>query len=135
MASTLCTSSVLGVLKDLDGITTGRGDLWEPAEPSQEIDWDKWDYETDENLQDRRLAALLGGYEPATGSFVNSTEHLIVEDVSADDYGGACGSGSLGVINWCCFPLGPGARTVTFFRPDTDESHFVIAGGRIEQGQ
>ncbi len=117
-----------------DGITTGRGDLWEPAEPSQEIDWDKWDYETDENLQDRRMAALLGGYDPVTGSFVNSTEHLIVEDVCADDYGGASIRLS-GGYKLVLFPAGTRGEDWRVFRPDTYESHFVVAGGRIEQGQ
>lgn len=115
-----------------DGITTGRSDLWQPAEPSQEIDWDQWDYEKDENLQDRRFAALLGGYDPATGSFVNATEHLIVEDVCADDYGGAAIRFS-GGYKLVLFPAGTRGEDWRVFRPDTDDSHFVVAGGRIEQ--
>src|SRR5262245_25598399 len=46
-----------------DGIVTGRTDLWEPAEPGKEINWDTWDYDEDENLQDRRVGALLGTFD------------------------------------------------------------------------
>jgi hypothetical protein len=115
-----------------DGIITGRSDLWEPAEPSQEIDWDTWDYDKDENLQDRRFSSLLGGYDPATGSFVNQTEHLIVEDVCADDYGGAAIrlSGSYKLV---LFPAGVRGEDWRVFRPDNNEPHFVVAGGRIEE--
>jgi hypothetical protein len=116
-----------------DGIVTGRGDLWEPAEPSQEIDRETWDYERDQNLQDRRFSALLQGYDdPATGSFVNQTEHLIVEDVSADDYGGAAIRLS-GGYKLVLFPAGSRGEDWRVFRPGATESHFVVAGGRIIQ--
>jgi hypothetical protein len=33
------------------------------------------------------------------------------------------------------FPAGTRGEDWRVFRPDTDDSHFVVAGGRIEQGQ
>jgi hypothetical protein len=115
-----------------DGIITGRCDLWEPAEPSTAIDRDGWDYEADENLQDRRLSVLLGGYDPATRSFVNRTAHLVVEDVRADGYGGAAIRFS-GGYQLVLFPAGTRGEDWRVFRPGTDEPHFVVVGGSIEQ--
>jgi hypothetical protein len=115
-----------------DRIIMGRCDLWEPAEPSAENNRDTWDYDGDENLQDRRLAGLLGGYDPATRSFVNQTEQLVVEDVHADDYGGAAIRFS-GGYQLVLFPAGTRGEDWRLFRPGTDEPHFVVAGGSIEQ--
>jgi hypothetical protein len=42
------------------GIITGRLDLWKPVEEREAIDWDTWDYQENENLQDRHLCTLLG---------------------------------------------------------------------------
>jgi hypothetical protein len=113
-----------------EGIVTGRADLWEPAEPSPEIDWDTWDYERDENLQDRRLAALLAGYDPETRSFVNEADYLVVEDVQADDCGGAV-IWLTGGYRLALFPAGTRGEDWRVFRPGTGGPHFVVAGGSI----
>jgi len=37
-----------------EGIVAGRLDLWQPAADSPGIDWETWDYDENENLQDHR---------------------------------------------------------------------------------
>jgi hypothetical protein len=112
-------------LEGPDGILTGHSDLWELAEASEGVDWG-------ENLQDRQLGTLLGGYDPATRSFVNQTEHLVVEGVQADNCGGATIQLS-GGYRLVLFPAGARGEDWRLFRPGTDEPHFVIAGGRVEE--
>jgi hypothetical protein len=114
-----------------DGILTGLSDLWEPAEVSENVDWDSWHYDRDENLQDRQLGTLLGSYDPATRSFVNQTEYLVVEEVRADNCGGATIRLS-GGYRLVLFPAGIRGEDWRLFRPGTDEPHFVVAGGRVE---
>jgi hypothetical protein len=118
-------------LEGPEGIITGRSDLWEPAEDVSGIDWDTWDYDENENLQDRRIGELLGGYDPETRSFVNETDRLIVETVQGDAYGGASLMLS-GGFRLVIFPAGTRAEDWRLFRPGADEAHFVIAGGRAE---
>jgi hypothetical protein len=113
------------------GIVTGRLDLWDPADEGEDIDWDTWDYDRNENLQDRRLGALLGGEDPETRSFVNRTGHLVVEAVEADDCGGAV-IGLSGGYRLVLFPAGACGEDWRILRPDAGEPHFVVAGGRIE---
>lgn len=113
------------------GIVTGRADLWEPADAGQEIDWGSWDYENNKNLQDRRLSELLRGYDDATRSAVNETEEFVVEAVDADDCGGVVVTMS-GGYRLLLFPAGTRGEDWRFFRPETEEDHFVITGGRIE---
>jgi hypothetical protein len=117
-----------------DGILTGRSDLWQPAEASEEVDWDTWHYERNENLQDRKLGTLLGSHDPATRSFVNQTEHLVVEEVRADNCGGVTIQLS-GGYRLVLFPAGIRGEDWRLFRPDTDEPHFVVAGGRVETAE
>jgi hypothetical protein len=114
------------------GIVTGRWDLWELAEDRADIDWDTWDYADDENLQDRLVGNFLGGYDPQTRSSINETENLVVEAVSADLYGGAIIMLS-GGYRLVLFPAGTKGEDWRIFRLQTDEPHFVIAGGRIEE--
>ena len=114
-----------------DGIVTGRSDLWEPADLPEKLDRDLWDYETNENLQDRRIGQLLGAYDPKTRSWVNSTRHLVVEAVEADDFGGAVLSLS-GGYRIAIFPSGSTGEDWRFFRPSFS-GHFVVAGGRVEE--
>lgn len=114
-----------------DGIVTGRSDLWEPADQDKEIDWDTWNYEDGENLQDHRVGALLKGYDPKTRSFVNETESLIVEAIDADDFGGVAISLS-GGYRLVLFPSGSVGEDWRLFQPSSDPKHFVIAGGAVE---
>jgi hypothetical protein len=78
------------------------------------------------------LYALLGGYDPATRSLVNHTEHLVIEAVRADDYGGAAIQFS-GGYQLVLFPAGTRGEDWRLFRPGIDEPHFVVVGGGIEQ--
>ena len=68
-------------------VFVGASDLWEPADPNEEIDWSTWDYEKDENLRDSRLQQLLNGVCSATGSSRNETDILVVESVLVDSTG------------------------------------------------
>lgn len=86
-----------------DGIVTSRTDLWQPADPDANIDWDTWDCDKDENLQDLRIASLLGGYDAATRSLIHATDLLVVEGVDPDEYGGATISGGYRLV---LFPSG-----------------------------
>jgi len=121
-------------LEGPDGILTGRDDLWQPAETIEDADWDSWHYERNKNLQDRQLGALLGGHDPVTRSFVNQTEHLVVGEVRADNCGGVMILLS-GGYRLVLFPAGLRGEDWRFFRPGTEEPHFVIAGGRINTSE
>jgi len=62
---------------------------------------------------------------------VNQTEHLVVEAVRADNYGGVTIQLS-GGYRLVLFPAGSRGEDWRFFRPDTDGPHFVVADGRVE---
>ena len=114
-----------------DHIVTGQRDLWEPLVVTDDFDWEAWDYEKGDNLQDHRLASLLGGYDPATKSLVNDGSLLVVESVDADGHGGvtlALSGGYLLLI----FPAGSRGEDWRVFQRGTESPHFVIAGGAIE---
>jgi hypothetical protein len=114
-----------------NGIVTGRLDLWEPVAEEENVDSADWDYDHNENLQDARLGTLLAGYDPATRSLVNKTEHLVVQDVHADHCGGATIELS-GGYRLQLFPAGTRGEDWRVFRPGRGEPHFVVAGGGIE---
>jgi len=117
------------------GIVTGFDDLWEPAgEVGDDFDWDAWGDEKHDNLQDKRLGELLGGYDEKTHSFVNQTGVLTVEDVQTDSYGGAILKLS-GGYRLVLFPTGTRREDWRCFRPDTEGPHFVLSGGRVERGE
>jgi hypothetical protein len=113
------------------GIITGRLDLWEPAKEDEDVDWDRWSYHQNENLQDARIAVLLGGYDPETKSHINLTDLLVVKEVAADDCGGATITLS-GGYRLVLFPAGTRGEDWRIFRPRVEEPHFVIARGKIE---
>jgi len=114
-----------------EGIVTGRSDLWAAAKAGDDMDWDTWHYDKNENLQDRRIGEWLGGRDPLTGSFVNETGSLVVEAVRADVYGGAVIQLS-GGYELVLFPGGSTGEDWRLFRPGSDEPHFVIVGGKVE---
>ena len=118
-------------LEDENGIITGRSDLWEPAEITPDIDWDTWRYDKNENLQDKLIAALLGGYDPETRSFVNNGDLLVVEGIHTDNYGGVTISLS-GGYRLVIFPAGSQSEDWRLLGPDNESHHFVISGGKIE---
>jgi hypothetical protein len=114
------------------GIVTGWLDLWEPAEETgDDFDWETWAEEKKDNLQEKRLGELLGGYDEKTHSVENVTESLVVEDVQTDAYGGAVLklSGSYRLV---LFPAGSRSEDWRIFRPQSDGPHFVVAGGKVE---
>lgn len=119
-------------LEDGNGIITGRSDLWEPAEDTSNIDWDIWDYDKNENLQDKLIADVLGGYDPDTRSFVNNGSYLIVEDIFTDNYGGVILflSGGYRLVIFPAGSEGEDWRLLT--GPGSGGHHFVISGGKIE---
>lgn len=119
-------------IESLDGIVTGRTDLFEPAEADAEVDWDTWDYEKEENLQDCQIGKLLGGYDNETRSFVNQTERFVVEEVLADQFGGIiiALSGNYRVV---LFSSGSRGEDWRLFQPNNLDSHFVICGGQVEE--
>lgn len=114
------------------GILTGRSDLWEPAVPWETIDPETWKYE-DGNLQDLRIQAFLGGFDPMTKSATNRGSLLVVERVHGDDCGGARLELS-GGYHLVLFPAGTEGEDWRIFRPSTDEPHFVVSGGRVRAG-
>jgi hypothetical protein len=115
-----------------EGIVTGRSDLWQPVDKTKAIDWDNWDYDEYENVQDERIEAWLGGYDPETHSSINDGDSLVVEKVQADNCGGAIIvlSGGYRIV---MFPAGSRGEDWRIFEPGNRERrHFVISGGRIE---
>jgi hypothetical protein len=112
-----------------NGIVTGGDDLWEPA---NEQDYDEnWDYDKTENLQDSKLKDLLKGYNVRTRSYINKTDKLVVEAIEATE------NADLMIVltggyKIRIFPCGGRAEDWRFFKPESDERHFVISGGKIE---
>lgn len=108
-----------------NGIVTGRSDLWEPVEMENGFNWDEWDYETDGNLQNKKIGELLQGYDEKTHSYINQTKMLVVEEVRSDIFGGAeiYLSGGYRIV---IFPDQSRSEQWRIFRPGTAESHFVV---------
>jgi hypothetical protein len=88
-----------------------------------------WTYELG-NLQDERLASLLGGRDPETKALMNTSGMLVVETASGTS---ACG---------LCLELSGGYRLVVFPDGSSGEAwrllghqvpeHLVVVGGEIE---
>lgn len=93
----------------------------------ENFDWDEWDYEKTENLQDRKIGELLQGFDAETHSYINNTDILIVEDVKSDAVGGAeiYLSGGYRIV---IFPDGVQGEHWRIFRPKSEEEHFVVEG-------
>lgn len=62
---------------------------------------------------------------------MNGGDHLVVEGVDADDFGGAALSLS-GGYRLVMFPAGSTGEDWRLFRPSS-RWHFVVSGGRIEE--
>jgi hypothetical protein len=107
-------------IEGLDGMVTGRSDLWEPVDENAPGD-ENWDYEKSPNLQDARLERWLTQHQ---GS-------LVVESVDADECGGAAINFGHGFV-LRLFPAGTRGEDWRLFRPKTDAPHLVIRGGRVE---
>lgn len=102
-------------------ILTGRSDLWEPIQESDEFCHDEWDYEKDGNKQDHVISTFF------------STDHKeVVESLDVQLHGqfvlmlsGGC--------KLAVFPSGAVSEDWRFFRPNTNDSHLVVSGGMIER--
>lgn len=111
-----------------DGILTGSSDYDAPPANGAEIDRNDPKAGT---LQNVRLAALLGGYDPETRSHVNAAESLVVVAVTADRFGGV-DIALTGDVRLQLFPDGSLDEDWRFFDASGDKAHFVAAGGRFE---
>ena len=114
------------------GVLTGRSDLWQPVEPLQGESLERWDYERDGNLQDRRVADWLGQQDERRVSNSTPENRLIVLAARATPYGGA----EIDLSGGYClslFPAGSIGEEWRLFRLGDDAPHFVVeGGGRIE---
>ncbi len=111
-------------IEGLDGIMTGRSDLWEPVESGPDIDREAWDYEKGPNLQDAQLEQLLAQHG----------QSLVVREVDANDFGDATVAFDGGYV-LRLFPAGTRSEDWRLFRPATDDPHFVISGGKVESDE
>ena len=106
-------------IESAEAIITGRHDLFQPAEETEDFDWKSWDWDGNETLQDKLVADFI------------REEHRTIESVTADAHGGARLqlSGGYALV---LFPAGSQAEDWRLFRPQEDGEHFVISGGRVE---
>ena len=104
-------------------ILTGRSDLWEPVQESDEFRYDEWDYEKDGNKQDDVIT-----------EFFSSNEKAVVESVELTLHGQFVLLLTHG-IRIAVFPSGAVAEDWRLFRPGIDEAHFVVAGGRVDRDE
>ena len=117
-----------------EGVLTGRSDLWEPVEDLSGEDFERWDWERDGNLQDRRIAEWLGHDDPRAGACLDAVNPPVVLAARAT----LCGGAEIDFSGGSCltlFPAGSAGEDWRLFRPggDEDTPHFVVAGGRIEE--
>ncbi len=106
-------------LENVDGIVTGRDDLYSPPEETEDFDFDNWDWDCNETLQDKLITMFL-------------STSPIIEDVKTDEYGGAVIRMSNG-YNLVLFPASSNDEDWRLFRPNTEGTHFVISGGCLEE--
>jgi hypothetical protein len=104
-----------------DRIVTGHHDLFEPAEVTEHFDWESWDWDGNETLQDKLISEFLAEIAPT------------VQGVVTDACGGAILdlSGEYALV---LFPAGTKSEDWRLFRPGR-QGHFVVSGGREEPGE
>ena len=114
-------------LDHVSGPLTGSDDLWRPADPRDA--GPDWDWEEGETFQERQLGRVLRGFDPATGSLVNTDpDRLRVKRVEVGDYGEAA-LYLEGGYRLVLFPAGAAAEAWRLFRPHGDRRpHFVVEG-------
>lgn len=114
-------------LDHVSGPVTGYHDLWRPADPGDA--GPGWKWEQGETFQDRRLGHVLRGFDPATGSHVNTDpDRLVVRRVEVGDHGEAA-LYLKGGYRLVLFPAGAAAEAWRLFRPHEDgRPHFVVEG-------
>lgn len=108
-------------------IYTGSADLWEPSSDCAETE--DWTYEHG-NLQDERLAALLGGRDPETKSIMNTSGMLVVEAASGTEGDGVLLELS-GGYRLVVFPDGCNGESWRLLGHQVSE-HLVVVGDQIE---
>ncbi|MDP9311233.1 MAG: hypothetical protein M3R24_10155 [Chloroflexota bacterium] len=113
-----------------DRLITGRSDLWQPADSTNSIDWDTWNYDANANLQDAKLKEMLGGDGPATRTIENQTDHLLVETVAMDAFRGITISFS-GGYQLVVFPAGVRGEQWRLFQPTAEQPHLVCEDERV----
>jgi hypothetical protein len=109
-------------IETTDRIITGRHDLFRPAEETENFDWESWDWDGNETLQDRLVSGLLAKNE------------LTVQDLATDCHGGATLklSGGYALV---LFPASSQSENWRVFKPCGEGEHFVVSGGREERDE
>jgi hypothetical protein len=116
-------------------IVTGAGDWWEPAERSDNFDWDEWnEHRVIPSLQQKELAELFEEYDDATKSWINISDELVVQEVESDDYGGLDIHLS-GGYRLQAFPEGKSGEQWRLFQPSDKAPHFVMENGILRGAQ
>lgn len=122
-------------LENSEGIITGRGDLFFSAETGEYFDDEKDEDDAfdkqGKNLQDRKMGELLQGIEPITGSYMNVTNSLVVENTESDDFGEATIYLS-GGYRLRIFPSSSKGEHWRLFQGATEEKHFVVEDSGVE---
>jgi hypothetical protein len=118
-------------IEDRRRIVTGRADLYEPADPTGEIDLDDWHFETHENLLYKRIRELLGGYDPETRSAINVGAGLVVERVACDRFG-TSEDFTVRRIQALRISRRKRGRVLAFFQCGNTSKHFVWEDGNLE---
>jgi hypothetical protein len=107
-------------IESIERIITGRHDLFEPADETEDFDWESWNWmDANETLQDKIVRDFLEKNEP------------IVQNITADCHGGVTLSLS-GGYNLLIFPAGSNGEDWRIFKPN-EARHFVVSGGRVEK--
>ncbi len=116
-----------------DPMITGSGDWWEPAIKSDSFEWEGWnEHRSTPSLQEHLLEALFQHYDSETKSYVNVSDHLVVQQVEADDCGGLNIHLS-GGFRLQVFPNGKSGEHWRFFSPGTETPHVILADGKLNQ--
>jgi hypothetical protein len=112
-------------------ILTGSGDWWVPAESEDDLDWEAWDKRRPTpSLQQKLLETLFQQYDPGTKSWINTSDRLIVERVTADDFGGF-DLHLTGDFRLQVFPSGKNGESWRLLQPATDAPHLVFEDGEL----
>jgi hypothetical protein len=100
-----------------EGILTGRYDLFEPAEMHEGFEYENWDWDGNETLQDRLITQFI-----SVAPTVEAVETGIHGSASVIMAGG---------YNLVLFPAGSHGEDWRIFKPGSNDEHFVISAGRI----
>jgi hypothetical protein len=110
-------------------ILTGSDDFFSRANKNTDPTWEAgmvWGH-----LQNEVLQNILLGFDSQTNSTVNATNQFDVTTIVPDAFGGFALNMS-GDYRLVSFPTGSRGEHWRLVRPDTQEKHFVVAGGRAQ---